>query len=218
MEKKVFEFDRNGIIFTGNPVEVVAIYDQFEGAHVAHVKQDIVSKYPKKKFGNSLSSGLFSNGDDAEHTEYVNTRHTLIKVPSEFKSDDEKSLKTVQEKLDAVNGTIQRIVSHNLEDVLTDEDRWAMEEGHFTREDAVERYETRDSENNKYSRGQLRVTSDGEIVDDTLPAEFSRRVYQNIFSEDVDKREGKIVISSSTEEADAQLEKAKSTSTEVITP
>lgn len=206
MSKQSNVFDRNGVIIECQPVEAVAIYDQFENSHVAHVKQSIVSKYPTRRFNNRLSSGLFS-ADEGEYTEFESTRHTLVKVPNTLASANEADLLKVQSQLDQFPGTIQRIVSHNLDDVLTEGDEWALENvDEITRDTLEDRYETRDSENNRYSSGKLRVSAADGVVDETLPKEFSRRVYQNMFVEDKDLRKGSIGTHSAVQEEDVDAE------------
>jgi len=204
LKSKRPSLNRNGIIIEMGGVEAVAIYDEFENSHVAHVKQTVVSKYPTKKFDSRLSSGLFKP-EEGSYKEYESTRHTLVKVPSELKSDDEASLTAVQDQLNSFTGIIQRVVSHKLSDVLTEGDEWAIENvEEVTVEALEERYETRDSDGNRYSSGKLRVSVADGVVDDILPKEFSRRVYQNSFVEDVDHREGAI-STEQTEDADQSV-------------
>jgi len=190
----IASLDRNGIKIELNKVNAVAIYDQYEKAHVAHVSQDVVSKYPSKKFGSRLSPGLFE-AKDAEFTEYTIKRHTLVKIPNELNSSDEKHLSVVQKQLDSLKGTIQRIVSNNIKDVLTEGDEWAISEGLTTLDDLKDRYETRDTAGNRYSRGDIRVSDSGEVINGLLPREYSRRVYQPKFVADMDLREGNVVDS-----------------------
>jgi len=204
MTKQSNSFDRNGVIIECDPVEAVAIYDQFENSHVCHVKQIVRSKYPTRRYGNKLSSGLFEE-DEGNYTEFESTRHTLVKVPNNLNSGNEEDLAQVQSQLDKFPGTIQRIVSHNLEDILTEGDDWALREGVFTRDQLEERFETRDTEGNRYSSGKLRVSVNDGVVDETLPKEYSRRVYQNQFVEDVDHRTGAIGTQQ-TEDVDAEIE------------
>lgn len=183
----IASLDRNGIKIDLGKVSAVAIYDQFEKAHVAHVKQDVVSKYPSKRFGSRLSAGLFQTSD-GDYKEYTTTRHTLVKIPNELNSSDEKHLVKVQKQLDSLKGTIQRIVSYNLKDVLTEGDEWAVEEGLTTIDELKNRYETRDKEGSNWSGGELRRTADGEVINALLPREYSRRVYQPTFVADLDLR------------------------------
>lgn len=183
----IASLDRNGIKIDLGKVNAVAIYDQYEKSHVAHVSQEVISKYPTKRFGSRLSAGLFSSSD-AEFKEYTTTRHTLVKIPNELNSGDEKHLAKVQKQLDGLKGTIQRIISYNLKDVLTEGDEWAVEEGLTTIEDLQDRYETRDAEGSNWSGGQLRRAADGEVINALLPREYSRRVYQPTFVADLDLR------------------------------
>lgn len=201
---EINRINRNGITIVMEPCEAVAIYDNIKDRHVCHIKQRIVSKYPTRQFGSTLSTGLFDNSE-GEVKEYENYRHTLVKIPSDLKPGDEKA---IQDRLNQFKGTIQRIVSHDLDDVLTDGDRWAIQNGieGMSREELADKYETRDSDGNRYSRGTLRVSSDGEVMDETLPAEYSRRVYQNSFVEDVDFRGSNVVISTNQKsDTDAEI-------------
>lgn len=204
MSRQLSAINRSGIMIVCATVVAQAIYDQFEKSHVAHVSQEIISKYPSKKFGNRLSSGLFSEEEDAEYTEYTTTRHTLVKIPSTLNSGSEDDLATIQAQLDKFPGTIQRIVSHDLKDVLTEGDEWLLAQKMVTMEELEERFETRDTANNRYSSGKLRLSVADGVIDDTLPKEYSRRVYQNTAVEDIDHRTG-TVYTEQEEDADTEV-------------
>ena len=211
MSKEVGSVNKNGIIIVMDACNAEAIYDQFENSHVAHISQEIISKYPSRKFSNRLSTGLFEAKDD-EFKEYTTKRHCLVKVPNELESGSKKDLAVVQKQLDSFKGSIQRIVSNELDDVLTEGDIWNMRENNVTREELAEKYETRDTDNNKYSRGELRKSTDGEVVNALLPREYSRRVYQNVFVEDLDKRYAGEIKNEQADDAGSDVLGAMSTS------
>lgn len=204
----IADINKNGVIIELSSCTAEAIYDQFDDSHVAHISQKVVSKYPNRKFGNRLSTGLFTNSKD-DYKIFENVRHTLVKVPNDLLSKNKKHLEVVQKQLDSFKGTIQRIVSNTLSDVLTEGDNWRVSEGLTTMEELADRYETRDSENNKYSAGELRMSSEGEVVNALLPREYSRRVYQSIFKADQDLRSVAGVGSDQHEDMGAEVIDAK---------
>lgn len=182
MKESVKSISNGGITVDVMPAEAVQIYDQF--GTVCHIRQEIKSQYPKRRMANSKSTGLFKNSEE-DTEEYTNVRNTLVAVPEGL------SEKEVQKELDSFKGIIQRITSFNLQDVLTDGDQWALEnseETGVTIESLAERYETRDSEGNRYSDGELRVDSEGEVVNDDLDQEYTRLFYQNEYTPDEDLR------------------------------
>ena len=171
--------NESGIKKERKAVKVIAILDQFK--KVAHVSQDIVTTYPTRRMNNDKSTGLFDNVADGQ--QFTSTRHTLIVVP------DSATVANVEAQLSKFpNGVIQRVVTNNVHDILTKGDYWAMENGKTTLGDLEVKYETRDTEGNRYSGGEMRVTSSGELVNELLPAEYKRDFYQREFVEDQDLR------------------------------
>jgi len=181
--------------------EAVQIYDQY--GTVCHIRQKITSRYPSVQMSNSRSTGLFKTSED-DMQEYETLRHTLVKVPEGATKED------VQAELNKYEGVIQRVRSYNIQDVLTDGDQWALENKDETGIDLdvlCDKHETQDSEGNRYSGNELRVNSDGEIVNDDLEMEFSRLFYQNEYKPDIDLRgKEEDVDKSSAQNVDARYE------------
>lgn len=176
----------SGVKRVFKPVEVVEVFDNFKS--VAHLQQEIETVYPGRRMSNNKSTGLFDQPDDGQT--FNATRHCLIAIP------DGTTVEQVASQLSKnPNGVIQRVVTNNIEDILTDGDIWAMNNTdpntnfpYVTLDSLKEKYQTRDKDGNRYSGGQMRTTSAGEIVDDTLPEEFTRNFYQREYAEDIDLR------------------------------
>jgi len=167
-------------------VGVVEVMSQFKP--VAHVTQEITTIYPGRRMNSNRSTGLYDQPDDGQS--FSSTRNALVPVKEgETKEQVEAQLSKFPE------GCIQRVVTNNINDILTDGDIWAMnhdnpETGkpYFTEEDLKQKYETRDKEGNRYSAGKMRISVKGEVIDDTLPEEYTRNFYQREFKEDEDLR------------------------------
>ena len=122
--------------------------------------------------GNEFSSALFSAPDGKEYES--NPRYAVIPIPEGVTIEQvQLALQTKPES------TVYSIVTNNIQDILTQGDHWAIEEGHSDIETLKEKYETRDKDNNKYSGGQLNTGN--------LPREYTRRFYVDHIKEDVIK-------------------------------
>lgn len=176
--------NETGIKKIYSPVNVEEILTGFKS--VAHLSQEITSVYPGRRMNSNKSTGLFDQPDDGQ--KFNVTRHCLIPVPEGVTVEEVTS-----QLIKFPNGVIQRVVTNNIKDILTDGDVWAMnntdENGNpFTTLEALrDKYETRDKEGNRYSNGVLRVSVAGELVND-LPEEYTRNFYQREFVEDLDLR------------------------------
>lgn len=187
---------KSGVKRDYKPVEVVEIFTNFKS--VAHLQQDIESIYPGRRMSNNKSTGLFDQPDDGQ--KFNVTRHCLIAIP------EGTTVEQVASQLSKnPNGVIQRVVTNNIQDVLTDGDVWAMKnrnpetnQPYATLESLKEKYETRDKEGNRYSAGQMRISVTGEIINDSLPEEFTRNFYQREYTEDLDLRE-KVTVEETAE-------------------
>ncbi len=145
------------------------------------IKQTIETVYPSKRYNSSLSEGLFNNDSDGES--YQNTRYCLVKAPTGITEEEAK------EQLSKFpEACIQQIVSNRLNDILSDNDLYAIENGLVTEEELSDRYEMQDSQGNRYIDGKIRVNSDGELLSNTSKREYRRFVFRQQYVEDVDNR------------------------------
>lgn len=134
----------------------------------AQLRQSVMTIYPSARVTNSLSSGLYDSTEFSlpAGQSYSSTRVTWIPVPKGT------SLAEVQATLAKFpQARIARIISNNLEDVLTEEQKSAVTSGLTT----------------------MSVLEDKHIIKDASGAVVSPRQYrQNFFSKtgqpDVDKR------------------------------
>jgi len=168
----MFTRTNNGINKTFNNVTAIQVLES-NGKYVCHVNQVITTIYPSSRMSNDFSSGLF---DDEEGKTYESTRHTLIKLPGELEID------AIQNQLDKFKeGNINRVLTNNINDILTDGDMWAINTGKTTLEDLESKYEVQDSNGVRYAQGK--------VNDGTYPKEFKRDFYNKTYIADEDKRE-----------------------------
>lgn len=85
-----------------------------------HISQEVTKTYPGGRGGNSRSVAVFSDDKFGEGQEFTTERHMLVKAPKTMsdaviKADFIKWMKANPQ------ATIYRILSHNVEDVLTEE-------------------------------------------------------------------------------------------------
>jgi len=160
---------------------------------VAHMTQEITTIYPGRRYGNSLSTGLYAGAEEGKS--FTSVRNCLVPVPEGV------TVEQVTEQLKKFpDSVIQRITSNNINDVLTKNDEWAMNtinpetgQPYKTLDELKDQYETRDKEGNRFSNGAMRVSAVGELLDESLVPEYSRSFYQNSYVEDKDLRE-KILV------------------------
>jgi hypothetical protein len=162
---------------------------------VVHISQDIVSIYPGRRMGNDKSTGLFDQPDDGK--KFTSTRHALVVVGVGT------TLAQVEAQLAQFpEGVIQRVVTNDINDILTDGDRWALAtinpetgEPYSTIEKLKDKYETRDTDGNRFSRGQMRVdAATGVVLNELLAEEYTRNFYQRVYTEDKDFRAPVMVV------------------------
>lgn len=119
----------NGINRTYGKITVDAVNaSQFkDGVMQAQLRQVITTTYPSKRAGNSLSDSLGFTQDDfnfGDGQSFDSTRITWIDVP------EGTTIQKVKELLKAKpQACIQRIISNNVEDVLTAEQKSAISRG-----------------------------------------------------------------------------------------
>ena len=117
----------------------------------ATLKQDIVKTYPASRPGNSLSDGLFESEElGGEGQAFEQIRYTIVKAPEGATAEQ------VDAKLSAFpTACIYAILSNDIEDVVTDEQKRAMSTGltSLTIDDYKDRHEVQDREGNRYLDG-----------------------------------------------------------------
>jgi len=145
---------------------------------VAHITQKIESVYPERIMETGFGLGLYEN----RMKSYESSRNCLIKIPKD--ADD----KEVQSRLDSFNSHIYLITSNNIRDVLSETDMYRLDNYGIDIVELEDKYETQDKEGNRYSKGTMRLTIDGEVLTDD-PKEFRRYVYSRTFQPDIDLRE-----------------------------
>ena len=140
----------------------------------ATLKQDIKKTYPASRPGNSLSDGLFVSEElGGEGQSYNQSRYTIVKAP------EGATAAQVAQKLSAFpTACIYAILSNDIEDVITDEQKRAMETGltSLSLDDYKDRHEVQDKEGNHY-------------LDGNGNRQYRRWLFSQEWVEDIDNRE-----------------------------
>ena len=127
-----------------------------KGIHQAQIRQTVTTEYPSARIGNSLIvGGLFAENEFnlAPGQSYESIRVTWLPVPAGT------TVEEVQARLATLpNARIQVILSHNLEDVLTDEQKAAVRAELVTMEKLAENHVVKDSEGNVVQPVQYKST------------------------------------------------------------
>lgn len=177
--------ENNGIKknFAGITVDEVKPSQYKAEIDQAQVRQVVTTTYPSKRAGNSLSDSLFSTEDFgfADGQTYQSTRITWVDVPKG--TTKEKVADLLAQKPTA---TIQRVISNNVLDVLTDEQKSAIARGLRTVADYQE---------------SLRV-KDANGVDLPGAPQYRQHFFKAVATEDVDLRVAAPVAVKANEEAD----------------
>jgi len=197
----------NGVVVTLNDVNVEQLYkNEVEGANgqkqtrvSAWLTQKRLTAYPARRMDTGFGDGLF---ETVQQDPYEQTRNTLVSVPEDADIDK------VKEQLGQFEeACIYRILSNNLDDVISEREISAIDQGFITKESLKPRYILRDSEGNIYAnytqdgeilKGDARIV--GKIVEDngeqslelTNPnavLEFKRDIFSREYVEDKDMRE-----------------------------
>lgn len=118
----------------------------------ALLTQNHISIYPGARAATSLQDNVFSDSEFGKDREYTNIRYALIKVPVGT---------SVEAASAAVNNSIKngkkvriyRILSNDVNDLLTDEQKTMMALGRSTKtiEDYQNQYEVQDKEGKRYT-------------------------------------------------------------------
>ena len=118
----------NGITRTFGAITVDSVSASQYKSHCdqAQIRQTVTTTYPSKQVGNSESSLLFSTAEfkiEPGKT-YTSTRVTWVDVPKGTTKEQ------VEERLKAAQfGRIQRKISLKVEDVMTDQQKYAVASG-----------------------------------------------------------------------------------------
>lgn len=169
-----------------NPITVDEVKASQYKDHLlqAQVRQTVTTTYPSKRVGNSLSDSLFSteNFGIADGQSFNSTRVTWVDVPL-------NTTKAQVEELLAQkpNARIQRIISNDVMDVLTDEQKSAIERGVRT----VAEY-----------KESLRV-KDGNGVDLPGTPQYRQYFFKTTAVEDIDLR---VAVPANSVQANANIE------------
>ena len=119
--------DNNGIKKEYGQITCDQVVNSFQNAKtaVAVLRQVVTATYPSVRPGTSKSSALFTEEDfGGERQSYENNRTALVKVPLDATKE------TVEAKLRRLNNPcIYRVMSYNVEDVLTEEQLNAINQG-----------------------------------------------------------------------------------------
>lgn len=146
---------------------------------VIHIAQEIETVYPERMMDTGFGPGLYDNSVKS----FKSVRNTIVKVPDSSTSEE------IIQKLGEYDSHIYSIVSNDVRDVLNYLDLYRLDFLGVELFELEDKYETQDKFGNRYSKGKLRMTSDGEIVDEDLPKEFRRYVYSRNYEEDKDLRQ-----------------------------
>ena len=146
----------NGITKQFNAITVDGIVDSLKGPEFkqAQIRQVITSTYPGKKVENSMSDSLFDiEAFNIEGTEYKSTRMAWVLVPTNITKEQVEAMLASKPK-----ARICKKYSNKLADVLTDEQKYALNNGIVTKEQLVDKHVIKDSQGNivqpvQYSTG-----------------------------------------------------------------
>lgn len=154
----------SGIKMTHGPLEFHSFNETAFGKS-ATLKQEITTIYPAARPGNSLSDGLFAQDRFGEGQAFPSIRYTVVKVPSDATEEEvKKQIASINEQ--NPEARIYRILTNNVEDVITAEQKQAFNRGLITddddevieswdeyMEDRKEAYQVVDAEGNTYYDG-----------------------------------------------------------------
>jgi hypothetical protein len=189
----------NGISKQFNPITVDGIVDSLKGPEFkqAQIRQVVTSIYPGKKVENSMSDSLFDvEAFNIEGTEYKSTRMAWVLVPSNVTKEQVEAMLATKP-----NARICKKYSNKLVDVLTDEQKYALNAGIVTKEQLQEKHVIKDSQGNVVQPVQY---STGFFVNDYTNHKESANA--NAFG-DVDMRvETKVATPTAVTTAKAVLE------------
>ena len=196
------QIEKNNVVLVIEDLKVEKLYtSEFQGKMrtSAHISQERKVSYPSQNMGTGFGGGLFEN---VQSDPYVSKRHTLIVVPE---GQTEESVQEQSKKFP--EATIYRVVTNNIDDVVSEREKAAIESGLITKESLKPKYIVRDKEGNIYSsmtvdgellEGEARkvgvvVTSENgetsiEITNPNALLEYKRDIFSQVYHEDIDNR------------------------------
>jgi len=153
----------------------------------ALLKQEHVTIYPGARGSNSMQSGLFNDNEFGKDRIFTNLRYALVKVP------DNATEQEISKRLEQFsNARIYRVLSNNVEDVLTSEQKIMMQQGRSTM--TIESYKDKYAVRNK----------DGEAIPDAHGnMQFGRNFFTHVIKADMDMRQP-VTVGSITGEIPAE--------------
>ena len=196
------QIEKNNVVLVIEDLKVENLYtSEFQGKVrvSAHISQERKVSYPSQNMGTGFGGGLFEN---VQSDPYVSKRHTLIVVP------EGQTEQSVQEQSKAFpEATIYRVLSNNIDDVISEREKSAIESGLITKESLKAKYLVRDKDGNVYSTatvdgevlegdarkvGLITKSENGELsVEITNPnalLEYKRDIFSRVYREDIDNR------------------------------
>jgi len=108
----------------GNIIVTKVVEGMSKGSDIAVLSQPVRTIYPSASAGNDKVDSLFGSADFGDGQSYESKRPAIIKVPKGT------AVAAVIAKIDALeNPRIYRILSFNVEDVLTDDQKSMVAQG-----------------------------------------------------------------------------------------
>lgn len=145
---------------------------------VAHLSQPVQFVYSTRSMDTHFGEGLY----DTDYKKHTTSRNCLVPVPEDASED------SIKEELSKYKSHIYCVISNKPSDIISETDKFRLENFEVEEQDLLDKYETQDSEGNRYSFGLKRVTLDGEVLNDNLP-EYRRYVYSRSYFPDIDLRD-----------------------------
>lgn len=192
MKNKGFSYKTDsGIKVQFGPIEVdhVEKNEYKKDQYQAQIRQEVTKIYPAGKLGNSNADLLFASDveEAGDGQEYTSTRVTWLPLA---KKRSEKQIKEQLSKFPKAN--IWRIISDNVEDVLTEEQQVAAD---------LDRYENIDMD--FYEEKFLVRGANGEELDDE---QYSQNFFSKDGKKDSDRRPGSMSVKTERTEAEDEVE------------
>lgn len=185
----------SGVKVTKSKVEAVKVFEGTGKTNAVHITQVTTKEYPSARYSNDKADGIFSNPTGEV---YTSKRHALAAVPKNTEID------AIQKQLDTMGGAcIYRITSNDIDDVLTDGDRYSLGNGDLEVENLKDKYESKNSEGDVFSNGE-------ENNDGILPREYTRNFFSAVEKSDKDLRKPVEEAIKIEETADAEQFEIKS--------
>ena len=163
--------------FSSVPSAKIAIHkimkSEFDKSkQIAVLKQEFQTTYPARGNANNLTDDIFGKGEIGDDRVETQTRHTIYNIPK--KMDAEGLLKAMEKFPKA---TIYRILSTDIDDVLTDTQKEMLASGRSSK--SLEEY--RDDKIVRDSDEDVVLSDDGQN-------QYRGLFFSSVYKKDVDKR------------------------------